>query len=258
MKNKQAYNKAQCYSPARITHDGLIEVSLCKSDSKTETQVFSKAREEDSILSNVPLETNFFYNILKFIDGRLEFGEKGIGELQKSDGRTILVREYVFTQYTHEMKQDFRIRSGAVEPLPYDGWYNLTTHTPPHYSQLLVSEHSVPCSIDRFTPSTVPLEEGTLLGRLDGRIQSIDADELRFILGDNIKGALEESEGNLHLRVKEIDLKARNSIIMTNQIQLKPQKQRPRRFSVGSLYYNEKKKTFEFHDGEKWRTLVTE
>ena len=102
------------------------------------------------------------------------------------------------------------------------------------------------------------MEEGTLLGRLDNRIQSIDSDELVFILGDKVKGALESCEGNLHLSVKEVAVNGRNSIIMTDQIQLRPKKQRPRRFSVGSLYFNEKKKVFEFHDGEKWRRLVAE
>ena len=96
------------------------------------------------------------------------------------------------------------------------------------------------------------------MGRLDGRIQSIDKDELKFILGDNVKIAVEESTSPLKLKTDELSVNGKNSIIMTDQIQLRPMRSRPKRFSVGSLYYNRGKKTFEFHDGKKWRTLVTE
>ena len=89
-------------------------------------------------------------------------------------------------------------------------------------------------------------------------IQSIDKDELKFILGDNIKIAVEESTSPLKLQTDELSVNGKNSIIMTDQIQLRPMRSRPKRFSVGSLYYNRGKKTFEFHDGKKWRTLVKE
>lgn len=258
-KSKQTYNRNHCYSPARITKDGLVEVASCRFSKHVAGCISPNAREEDSILKNIPIETNFFFCIENYDKNfNLLYSERGIGELTKSDGRTILDRQTVFSQWDDVELTIVPNNDGIPREIPVGGWFNLTTYTPIHTSQLFISEHSVLCSIDKNTPAIVPLEEGTLLGRLDGRIQSIDSDELKFILGDNIKRALEDSTGNLHLQVKEIDLKARNSIIMTNQIQLKPQKQRPRRFSVGSLYYNDKKKVFEFHDGEKWRRLVAE
>lgn len=258
-KAKQSYNRLKSVSPARLTDDGLIELARISNMKRTGNRIFEKAREEDSILTNVPKDTNFFYRILKFTkNDEILFSEKGIGELTKSDGRTILTREHVFKSWDTDRKVEFETRNPTPQDLSIDGWFVVTTYMPTHYSQLFTTEHSVLCSIDSQTPSIVPLEEATLLGRLDGRIQSIDSDELLFILGDNIKRGIENATGNLHLQVKEIDLKAHNNIIMTDQIQLKPKKQRPRRFSVGSLYYNEKYKTYEFHDGEKWRKLVTE
>ena len=259
MKSKQTYNRNHCTSPARIIDGGLIEIARCVALKQIGLKEYKNAREEDSILKNVPSETNFFYNIIKYNEkGQTSYTEKGIGELEKNDGRTILIRKHVFKIFTSELMHEFVPRKPKPKELTFDGWFVVMTSMPDHYSQLMVTPHSVLCSIDPQTPTTVPLEEGTLLGRLDGRIQSIDSDELIFILGYKLKRAVEASRGNLDLSAKQLSLNGTNSIIMTDQIQLRPKKQRPRRFSVGSLYYNEKKKTYEFHDGEKWRTLVAE
>tara|TARA_Y100001973_G_scaffold105259_1_gene177750 strand:+ start:53 stop:835 length:783 start_codon:yes stop_codon:yes gene_type:complete len=260
VKNKQIYNN-RSYSPIRITEDGDIELVLLKYAENIPISELQLLNNCNVLSDTVPRDTNFFYS-LWFSDpqtGKLFFSETGFGELKDKKGRTFLQREYIFTEFHPEFNTEPLPPRNQLNPLP-DFVKNgiISTNIPEEYYHLLIEEHSVVCSIDKFTPTIVPLEEATLLGRLDGRIQSIDKDELKFILGDNVKIAVEESTSPLKLKTDELSVDGKNSIIMTDQIQLRPMRSRPKRFSVGSLYYNRGKKTFEFHDGKKWRTLVTE
>tara|TARA_R110002096_G_scaffold127685_1_gene275668 strand:+ start:864 stop:1643 length:780 start_codon:yes stop_codon:yes gene_type:complete len=259
VKNKQIYNH-RSHSPARVIDDG-IELMSPKNAKNIALSDIDFLNNCNLLSDTIPADTNFFYS-LRCNDSTTEkllFLETGFGELKHRDGRVFLQREYIFTDFHPDYNEIPVPTKNHLKPLP-DFVKNciISTHSPAEYQELLIEEHSVVCSIDKFIPTIVPLEEATLLGRLDGRIQSIDRDELKFILGDNIKIAVEESKSPLKLQTDEFSVNGKNSIIMTDQIQLRPMRSRPKRFSVGSLYYNRGKKTFEFHDGDKWRTLLTE
>ncbi len=260
MKNKQVHARHSLYSPVRRLKDGTLELAKAEFSHKTESPYAGALSDEFSIVSEMPVNVNFFYQVEQYNNKKIVFAEKGLGEIITLDGRKLLQREYAFEAYNPtELTTVFKPMGGKPCNIPEDFNFGiLKTYVPSDYIKIFAEANSVLCSEGKFNPTPVPLEEETLLGRLDGRIQSIDKDELKFILGENIKIAVEESKSPLKLQTDELSVDGKNSIIMTDQIQLRPMRSRPKRFSVGSLYYNRGKKTFEFHDGKKWRTLVTE
>ena len=263
MKSKETCSINKSYSPAKKTDCGRLEIAKSKFLANANARIYSADPECDCMLKNIPLGVNFFYSIEQFDTNRepnLLYFERGMGELVKIDGRIMLERQFTFLYSFSFDEHAHRIPESNICPeLPQDlDFCVVHSYVPEKYVELLCMDHAVVCSIDKFTPSITPLEEKTLLGRLDGRIQSIDKDELKFILGDNIKIAVEESKEPLRLQTNELSLNGKNSIIMTNQVHFSGRKTRPRRFNAGSMYFNEKKKTFEYYDGENWKTLVTE
>lgn len=263
VKSKETCSIDRCYSPAKKLDSSTLEIAKIDFLPNAKAPLYSADPECNCMLKNIPFGVNFFYIVEQFDpDGseNLLYFERGMGELIKIDGRPMLDRQFVFSYSFSYDQHANRIPENNVPPeLPeYVDFCLVHSYVPKEYVELLCMDHAVVCSIDKFTPSITPLEEKTLLGRLDGRIQSIDKDELKFILGDNIKIAVEESKEPLRLQTNELSLNGKNSIIMTNQVHFSGRKTRPRRFNAGSMYFNEKKKTFEYYDGENWKTLVTE
>lgn len=182
-----------------------------------------------SVISEAPLlhkslqtKKLFFYSIGQYSvqqfpkADKCERYENGLGVLVKKKGFYFLERKIAFQQF-----DGIATRTGPFINLMnfYQNNYVLVScYIPEKYSQALILPHSVLCSIEPFIPTPVHLEEGTLLGRLDGRIQSIDRDELKEIMGP---------------------------LVISDQS----------KNSEGAIRWNSENKYFEGYDGEKWRGL---
>jgi hypothetical protein len=128
-------------------------------------------------------------------------------------------------------------------------------------------------------PAPVNLEEGTLLGRLDGRIQSIDAQELRQILnGDDdtylkltdkelehvfkdiravILSNLTALRKTISLRTRRVDLVGVESSVEAPFFRAKPS-ERPKSPRPGTFFFNKGNGKFEGFNGNDWVTLGAE
>ena len=191
--------------------------------------------------------TLFFYTAVQYKEDRTQFHnkkiavEKGVGKL--TDFRDALGPQTLFERVivhslfeTTESGNLVRTRSVGAPPYPFsnDDYVLVFSQAPESYLDALMVEHSVLCSIEPHTPSPVHLENNTLLGRLDGRIQSVDTDELRHLLG----------------------LDQGITSIGTPVLQLLPTTvEGPKR---GTLYYSLESNSLKFFDGERLRTLKFE
>jgi hypothetical protein len=135
----------------------------------------------------------------------------------------------------------------------------LQTYVPKDYRELFAIPNTIIASEVSGCPSPVELQNNTLLGRLNGTIQSIDKSELVAILGDDSASQLISSdENNLISPSSKFSLTGEDSIITANSIKLNPVSRRPLKKVKGQMIYNDKLGAFEFWNGKQWRTIISQ
>ena len=136
-------------------------------------------------------------------------------------------------------------------------YFVLQTYVPDNYIETHITPNSVLCSVERFDPTPVELEDNSVLGRLNDKIQSIDGAELRTILTDDrIVSAIKESKKPLILATNRIELKGKNSRVTCNNLQLQPGP-RPSHPTIGFLHYNDGLDCLEVFTSQGWRSVTT-
>ena len=211
--------------------------------------------------------------------------EVSVARIIKNKRKSVLERLTVLYLSTFEdgIEDKHSFPHGRVFPfVPTDNEYLVAyPFVPTRVEDCLPLDNSVLCSVDQFMPAPVNLEEGTLLGRLDDRIQSIDAQELRQILnGDDdtylkltdkelehvFKGikkiifdTLKENKTAIVTKSQKIDLLTQHSSVAAPVLQVKPEytdKDRPPKPKAGMIIFNKNKKAFEGYDGKFWKRLA--
>lgn len=213
----------------------------------------------DSLVNKIGTNQNFFYYITQF-DGTDTVSERGIGEIYTRGENHYLKRERAIS-YKHGSHESLS-RPGSFFYFATDALVNVTTYIPSSYVDSMFSPFSVLCSIEENTPSPVELQDQTLLGRLDGRIQSIDKNELREILTDPlIVTALADTATPLNVKTGSLNLYTTNSTVSAHVLQVKPaytESVKPKHPQRGSLIFNDEANCFEGYDGKRWRALIWE
>jgi hypothetical protein len=232
---------------------------------------------------SVGLNQRFFYKVQEYEirnnEKTLVVGECGVGEIYKKRKSFFLRRHFALRSFDNS--SSYKPRDGALHEFStFIDYLILESYRPADYHEALASPYSVLCSIEQNTPSPVELQEKTLLGRLDDRIQSIDAQELRQILnGDtdtylkltdkelehvfkNIKNtilkALRGNTSAISTKSQKIDLLTAHSSVAAPIIQAKPEytdKKKPTKPRAGMIIFNKDKKAFEGYDGNSWKRL---
>ena len=203
-------------------------------------------------LENVsPLNTKFFYKVEDFDDKtrdkrKLLGLEVGLGEIVKRGNSFFLERQ--------KCKRFYSLKGGnSSHPhgIPYDfspsSYLIVTSYAPESFKELFLMEDTVICSLGNGRPELVPLEDNSVLGKVNGDIRSTTVQEL-FLAND--LPILTKSD--------RIELAGKNSIFIANSIALKSARSRPPNPQAGTIIYNSRKKTFEGFDGEKWKALKWE
>lgn len=214
-----------------------------------------------SIETQIPIGENFYYCAEHYdstkIDSELLYFEEGFAELYKKRTRYYIKRE-IICYYGSGRSRSNKSRSNpkAFKDFENTGILIVKSLVPKNIFDFFCYPHSVLCSADLFRPCPVELEEQTLLGRLDGRIQSIDSSELRTILGDqNIIDAVESTNKPFSLQSKVVDLVETDSRVTAGILNARPRSNKPARPQRGSIVYNDKTNRFEGYDGTAWRPL---
>lgn len=137
-------------------------------------------------------EKNIFYKIAVTKNELLNsYEEYGVGEL-------VIKKEQIFLKRKNILKiLNIHHVFGATESnsrfvpeidVPEDHSILVFSYLPEDYRSLFSLDHSVICSEDEFSANPVQLQENTLLGRLNNRLQSIDQNELWSILLQGYNG----------------------------------------------------------------------
>jgi hypothetical protein len=228
---------------------------------------------------SVGLNQRFFYKVqqYEFRNNKksLLTGERGVGEIYKKRKDFFLRRHFAIGVFDSESSH--RPRNGKPQEFSaaYD-YYVLESYKPADYHEALASPYSVLCSIEQNSPSPVELQEKTLLGRLDDRIQSIDAEELRQILNGDTDTYLKLTDKELEhvfkdikdivvknltalrktlsLRTRRVDLVGGESSVDSPFFRAKPS-ERPKNPKPGVFFFNKENSKFEGFDGNDWVTL---
>lgn len=218
------------------------------------------AAQENLLQYNYQEDREFLYLVQQFDDsGRnrnLLYSEFGIGKIQKIETRFYLKRELSVKSY-----DGFSISvpiSGEPKFLSDQGLIVCSSYIPSEYIETILLPNSVLCS-DLTGPVGVDLPNNTVLGRTSGNIQSLDANELRYVLTDaNITNAVESSTGNYTFLCQTLNLANSNSRLSSAALQARPvyntsNHPAPQR---GTIIYNEQTNRFEGYDGTTWREFA--
>tara|TARA_Y100001963_G_C6761284_1_gene439590 strand:- start:626 stop:1417 length:792 start_codon:yes stop_codon:yes gene_type:complete len=232
----------------------LLDAPLLKKANSNFGEFFP---EEESLRKTIDPDTPFFYTIEHIgfeNDKKTVFAlERGIGKIVKKRKKYFLERENCFFQEGFALEVD---KDGLFQ-FDNDTYLVIGSYAPSNHNEVYAIPHSIAYTSDYpFSPQILQLDDQSVLGRLDGDIQSIDQEELKQILGyqDPIH-TLTNYDGPLVLNSKFLELVGKKSMILSDQVALKPQKIRPREKQAGSIIFNEKKNRFEGYDGNKWRPL---
>jgi len=231
---------------------------------------------------SVGLNQRFFYKVqhYEFRNNKksLRAGERGVGEIYKKGKDFFLRRQFAISIF--DSVSSHRPRNGTPREFSAaDDYFVLESYRPADYHEALASPYSVLCSIEQNTPSPVELQEKTLLGRLDDRIQSIDAQELRQILNgdtdtylkltdkeleyvfkdikDIILKNLTAARKTITLRTRRVDLVGVESSVEAPFFRAKPS-ERPKSPRPGTFFFNNGNGKFEGFNGNDWVTLGAE
>lgn len=243
--------------------DSLDLLLLDLDEFKKHKNEYTNIINESFLLQNcIPVKQNFFY-IAEQCDcsdhnRNVTFYEKGVGELYKKGRKFYLKRERA-TYLNDNDTGEYPAPPMAFHNFDADAHIIVRSIIPDQYLDLFAYPYSVLCNIEPYTPTPVELEESTVIGRLDGAVQSIDKDELRQILTDkNIVGAVEDNQENLLLKSKVVDIINKDSRLSTPVVHVKAvynNKQKPRNPSRGFIIFNDDTGNFEGFNGERWIPL---
>lgn len=165
---------------------GCKDCKVYKSDN-LDTDLRSLYEPEKNIFYKIAVTKNELSN---------SYEEYGVGELVKSKKQVFLKRKNVLKivniHHTFGATESSSRFLSEID-VPEDHSILVFSYLPEDYRYLFSLDHSVICSEDEFSANPVQLQENTLLGRLDDRLQSIDQNELWSILLQNNKKPVEGS-----------------------------------------------------------------
>ena len=151
-------------------------------------QHITAALSDRCILSNFQQGELFFYEITEYKDGPRQpdnqyLIERGIGAIKKRG------KSFYLTRFTPLSSIDGPI-SRNIQFTPNKKLF-IQTYIPEDYRELFSTPNTVLATEVAGCPSPVELQDYTVLGRLNGTIQSIDQQELWSILLANTRKPVE-------------------------------------------------------------------
>lgn len=254
-------NKNFVVSPG-IAKNNVIKLLDVKQFKHTGSHFTGYIQEEDSLRRTFDKDTSFFYTLETFdntdINSRkLNRQEKGLAHVKKVGKDLVLIREVALS--TNEQGQDTpRDEKGFFE-LPDDSYVVIGSYIPTNYIDLFYRKHSILCSTDELSPSPIELEKNSLLGRLEGEVQSLNSDDISLILSpDYVVKSLYNNNDPILISSDHVELTSTKSKLLISQIVLKATPRKPRNKEQGTIIFNSSSNSLEFYDGDKWRKIKTE
>jgi hypothetical protein len=204
---------------------------------------------EHSFLSVFGNNTKFFYSV-EVKSETVGFAERGLGYIEQHENKFFLKRSRPF--YFIESGNIFPSQKCRPIPCSEDIFVLVSSYTPTTYVELLTDANSIITSQLPHLPTTVVVDNNSLLGRKNDNIESIPISEIfdREEVADIALKSITQHTKNLILKSSKIDIKR----LTADDIQLNARKTAPAR--KGVIYYDEKDDCLKYNDGKKWRSLM--
>jgi len=204
---------------------------------------------KNSFLSVYGTDCKFFYSV-EIKSDSIGFIERGLGNVEQHDGKFFLKRNRPF----YYIENGNAISLTKPRPIAADDSLQViaASYAPTTYIELLTDANALITSTSPHLPTSVVVDNHSLLGRLDGEIESLKISDIvnEGHISEIALNAIKQHTKNLILKSSKVDVKR----LTTNDLQLHPQKSAPER--KGVLYYDESENCLKYYDGEKWRTLT--
>ena len=228
---------------------------------------WSESGELDDVLikDNMKSRRRFYYRLESYPPSKgkripdTDFVETGVGFIRKVNKKVLFTRETPL--FSGEDSNHLTPHDPNSLPTPIRSPQSVVIFStkPKSYDLALSSPHCVITSTEAFSPTPVELEENSLLGRKDDRVQSIDKDELREILTDeHICDAVNKNSKQMALSSRRVNLTKENSVLSAPILRPFPfyrDENRPKA-QKGAIIFNESSNCLEYFTGDKWRALV--
>lgn len=243
----------QAIEHAQASDYPVLDLILCGTESACELlEQFKHQREkptseQHSFKSIFGLDCKFYYVLNKYKNKEILNIEVGIGYLIEQDDK-VLLRRYRPMAFKQPNSNIVPVKNAVdvFRPQAEDEYLIVNSYAPTLLTELLVDPNCVVASSEECPINVIKIENNSVLGRLDGDIQSLSLKDI----SDKTIDLLSSHTKQLVLSCSQIDIKK----IKTSSLQLKPSNRPPSK--EGTLTYNEKSKTMEYYDGSQWRTLA--
>ena len=269
IKSKNDFNSGRMDSAQAVPKSTDLELLGIEGFSRCPQyyQRWAESGELNDILikDNMKSLRRFYYRLEQYSEEQpkgypaTDFVETGVGFIKKVNEKTIFIRE---TPLFSGEDKDFLTPTDPNAPpqhLSPQKAVIISSIIPKNYALALSSPHCVITSTEAFSPTPVELEENSLLGRKDDRVQSIDKDQLREILTDDaICDAVINNTKQMALSSVRVNLTKKDSVISSPIIRPFPfyrDEKRPKA-QKGSIIFNETTNCLEYFTGEEWRAIV--
>lgn len=203
----------------------------------------------NSFLSVYGTDCKFFYSVEVKSDS-IGFIERGLGYVEQHDGKFFLKRNRPF----YYIENGNALPLTKPRPIAADDSVMViaSSYAPTTYMELLTDANALITSTSPHLPTSVVVDNHSLLGRLDGDLESLKISDIvnEGQISELALNAIKQHTKNLILKSSKVDVKR----LTTNDLQLHPQKSAPERRGV--IYYDDEQDVLKYHDGEGWRTLM--
>jgi len=258
---KKIRNKAIAVSPGSFK-DGKLELLHIEFLKEAGSRFHAYFPEEESLRKTFDQEVYFFYTIENF-DGedqttrKLLQAERGLARVKKTRGKYYLLRETLLSSHDSSASLQ-RTEEGFLE-FPEEDHLVVNSYIPQSYAESLCYGNSVICSSEPFTPYPVEIQENSVVGRLDGDVESINSKELALILTtDFVVDSLETNSRPLLLGSDHIEAINPQTKLVSSHLVIKPRDGKPRNRQAGTIVFNSKTNSLEFFNGSSWTKIKTE
>lgn len=193
------------------------------------------------------LDTNFFYVIEQVKDNKVVNYERGIGSVYQQDNDFFLKRKISFV-IGNNAGESYNNPTNTPLFLRCENNVMIYSSVPPTYFECMSVPHAVLTSHDVCLPQPVVLPENSILGRLNGNIQSVSFDDVGFI--ENIIHSISQFTKQIKLKTSKLISKRSQVEILDLEPISNPHAKE------GSMYYDKYSRTVKLYDGQNWRTLA--
>jgi hypothetical protein len=194
------------------------------------------------------LDTKTLYYIELYHDNNIAISETGVGYVYERNGKILLRRTLpLYKSYNgKDMFPSHKIQNLRCHP---DDLIVVYAYVPKVFTELLIEPNYIVSSSAPFIPTAVAVDNDSIVGRLEGNLDSLPLDSL----GNN-KSFQKSIMNAITSTTKQLLLKT--TALCVNMLQLKPVTSSVEK--EGALRYNKNSKSVEYYNGEHWRTLISD